>query len=427
MKESFLHYLWQYKKFNFSELQTTEGLPVTILHSGNYLQQSGPDFFNAQLIIGSQKWAGTVEIHLKSSDWYLHHHETDPAYENVILHVVWEHDTEVLRQNNSELPVLELKNYVDAEFVSQFQKLLSPKKWINCENDLSKIDAFTISNWKERLYFERLEERSKEIESLLRQTAHDWEAVFFLFLAKSFGLNVNGTLFFELMQSLPYLIIRKEQSDAVQLEALFLGRAGLLETDKEDVYFKDLKKRWNYLEQKYQIPQKILPQVHFFKLRPDNFPTIRLVQLAQLLHQKSNLFHQCMQIQTKNDFYQLFAVKPSVYWDTHYVFDKESKLKSKKLSKSFIDLLIVNTVLPFLFVYQRYQYSGDSEQLITLASQIQAEKNVVLEKFSTLGMSSKNSYDTQALLQLKKHYCDLNQCLSCAIGQKLLNFTSTKF
>lgn len=426
MKESFLHYLWQFKKFHFSELQTTEGLPITILHSGNYLQQAGPDFFNAQLIIGVQKWAGSVEIHLKSSDWYVHHHEIDPAYDNVILHVVWEHDTEVFRKNNTEIPVLELKNYVDAEILSQYQQLLSPKNWINCENDLFTIDAFTLSNWKERLYIERLEERSNEIEGLLSKTANDWEAVFFLYLAKSFGLNVNGGAFFQLMQSIPYHVIRKEQFEVVQLEALFFGRAGLLATEKEDVYFKELKKRWNYINQKYQLPQVFLQPVHFFKLRPDNFPTIRLAQFAQLIHQQPQLFLKCLKVQKIDDFYQLFSVAPAVYWNNHYVFDKESASKSKKLSKSFIDLLIINAVVPFLFAYYRYQNTDHSEQLIALASQIDPEKNVVLDKFSNLGMSAATSYDSQGLLQLKKEYCDFNRCLSCAIGQKLINFTSTK-
>lgn len=426
MKESFLHYLWQFKKFRFSELQTTEGLPITLLHSGNYLQQSGPDFFNAQLIIGTQKWAGTVEIHLKSSDWYVHHHETDPAYENVILHVVWVHDTEVFRKNNTEIPVLELKNYVDPEVLSQYQHLLTPKNWINCENDLSKIDSFTLTNWKDRLFFERLQERSNELEALLNKTANDWEAIFLLFLAKSFGLNVNGAVFFELMQSISYQVIRKEQSDAIQLEALFLGRASLLNAENEDLYYKELKNRWNYLEKKHQLPQMIIQPVHFFKLRPDNFPTIRLVQLAQLLHQEPQLFSKCMQIKKIENFYQLFSVAPSVYWDTHYVFDRESSSKSKKLSKSFIDLLVINAVLPFLLVFNRFQDSPDLEPLIALASQIQPEKNVILEKFSNLGIAINNSYDTQALLQLKKHYCDLNKCLSCEIGQKLINFTSIK-
>jgi hypothetical protein len=426
MKESFLHYLWQFKKFSFSELQTTEGLPITIVHSGNYLQQAGPDFFNAQLIIGTQRWAGSVEIHLKSSDWYVHHHETDAAYNNVILHVVWEHDTDVFRKNNTEIPVLELKNYVDAEILSHYQKLLSPKNWINCENELSIIDSFTLSNWKEKLFLERIEERSDEIEELLVTTANDWEAVFFLFLAKSFGLNVNGIVFFELMQSIPYEIIRKEQSDIVQLEALFLGRAGLLETDKEDVYFKELKKRWNYLQQKYQLPEIILQPVHFFKLRPDNFPTIRLAQLAQLISQEPQLFHKCMHIQKVSDFYQLVAIAPSVYWQSHYVFDRQSASKRKKLSKSFIDLVIINALLPFLFAFHRYQNSDSTEQLLALASQIEPEKNVMIDKFLSFGLTCNTSYDTQALLQLKKQYCDFNRCLSCAIGQKLINFTIAK-
>lgn len=427
MKESFLHYLWQFKKFPITELHTTEGLPIAILHCGNYLQQAGPDFFNAQLIIGTQKWAGSVEIHLKSSDWYVHHHETDAAYENVILHVVWEHDIEVYRRNNTEIPVLELKNYVDAAIFSQYQNLFSPKNWINCENDIASVDSFTLSNWKERLFFERLEERSNEIEGLLVKTANDWEAVFFLFLAKSFGLNVNGLVFFEVMQSIPYEIIRKEQSDVMQLEAIFLGKAGLLEIDKEDMYFKELKRRWLYLQQKYQLPKVILQPVHFFKLRPDNFPTIRLAQLAQLISQEPQLFHKCMHIQKVSDFYQLFAVGASVYWDSHYVFDKESSSKSKKISKSFVDLLIINAALPFLFFFHRYQNSDNSEQLLTLASQIHPEKNVILDKFSSVGLSADNSYDTQALLQLKKKYCDLNRCLSCTIGQKLINFTTTKY
>lgn len=426
MKESFLHYLWQYKKFHLSALLTTEGLPITILNSGNYLQQAGPDFFNAQLIIGTQKWAGNVEIHLKSSDWYVHHHETDSAYDNVILHVVWEHDTDVYRKNNSEIPVLELKNFVDPEFLERYQKLVSPKNWINCQNNLGTVDDFTISNWKEHLFIERLMNRSQEIEMVLSKTANDWEAVFFLFLAKSFGLNTNGTVFFEIMMSLPYTVIRKEQSESEQLDALFLGRAGLLEGDHEDLYFKNLKKRWSYLNQKYDLPKTILQPVHFFKLRPDNFPTIRLVQLAELIHRQPQLFYKCMKVQTLEDLYGLFSVAASGYWENHYVFDKESKSRKKKLSKSFVDLVILNAVLPVLFAYKRYQGVENSENLLALVSQMNPEKNVVIDKFSKVGLDSKSSYDTQALLHLKKNYCDLNKCLSCLIGQKLINFTFIK-
>jgi len=426
MKESFLHYLWQFKKFDVTSLLTTDGLPITLVQTGNYLQQAGPDFFNSQLIIGTQKWAGNVEIHLKSSDWYVHHHELDPAYENVILHVVWEHDIDVFRKNNTKIPVLELKNYVDSEVLLQYQKLLTPKKWINCEHDLHTIDDFTLIYWKEQLFIERMTLRQKEIDDLLVQTTNDWEAVFFLLLAKGFGLNTNGVIFFELMQSIPYAVIRKEKFDPVQLEALFFGRAHLLEVDSEDLYFTLLKKYWNNQQHKYQFETKVVPPVQFFKHRPDNFPTIRLSQLAQLLHKETQLFQQCMNAQSVSDFYELFAVSVSDYWKTHYVFDKEHKLSNKKLTTSFIDLLLINSVLPVLFAYNRYQGKDAIEQLISIASQLKPEKNTIIEKFMQLGITSQSGFDTQSYLHLKKHYCDLNKCLGCAIGQKLINFTTTK-
>jgi len=426
MKESFLHYLWQFKKFDVTSLLTTDGLPITLVQTGNYLQQAGPDFFNSQLIIGTQKWAGNVEIHLKSSDWYVHHHELDPAYENVILHVVWEHDIDVFRKNNTKIPVLELKNYVDSEVLLQYQKLLTPKKWINCEHDLHTIDDFTLIYWKEQLFIERMTFRQKEIDDLLVQTTNDWEAVFFLLLAKGFGLNTNGVIFFELMQSIPYAVIRKEKFDPVQLEALFFGRAHLLEVDSEDLYFTLLKKYWNNQQHKYRFETKVVPPVQFFKHRPDNFPTIRLSQLAQLLHKETQLFQQCMNAQSVSDFYELFAVSVSDYWKTHYVFDKEHKLSNKKLTTSFIDLLLINSVLPVLFAYNRYQGKDAIEQLISIASQLKPEKNTIIEKFMQLGITSQSGFDTQSYLHLKKHYCDLNKCLGCAIGQKLINFTTTK-
>jgi hypothetical protein len=426
MKESFLHYLWQFKKFDVTSLLTTEGLPITLVQTGYYLQQAGPDFFNAQLIIGTQKWAGNVEIHLKSSDWYVHHHELDPAYENVILHVVWEHDTEVFRKNNTKIPVLELSNYVDNDLLLQYQKLLTPKKWINCENDIHTIDDFTLTYWKEQLFIDRMTLRQKEIDELLVQTTNDWEAVFFLLLAKGFGLNTNGVIFFELMQSIPYAIIRKEKFDPIQLEALFFGRAQLLEAECEDLYFKLLNKYWNNQQQKYQFEVKMVPPVQFFKHRPDNFPTIRLSQLAQLLHKETQLFQKCMNAQSVSDYYDLFAVSVSDYWKAHYVFDKEHKQSNKKLTTSFIDLLLINSVLPVLFAYNRYQGIDAIEQLISIASQLKPEKNTIIQKFMQLEISCQSGFDTQSYLHLKKNYCDLNKCLHCAIGQKLINFTTTK-
>ena len=290
MKEDFLHYLWKFKKFDTLNLKTANNEEITIVNVGQYLELAGPDFFNAQITIGDQKWAGNVEIHLKSSDWYVHHHERDVAYENVILHVVWEHDTEIFRSNNTEIPVLELKKYVDAVTIANYQSLLSPKTWIFCEKQLKEIDEFTFRNWQERLFFERLERKSKPIYDLLEQTNNDWEAVLFCLLAKNFGLNTNGEIFLKIANSIPFSIIRKESFEVENLEALIFGHAGLLDSEKEDNYFKDLKFRYFYLLHKYQMDKNCVEPVQFFKHRPDNFPTIRLSQLANLYHSQQNLF-----------------------------------------------------------------------------------------------------------------------------------------
>ena len=228
MKEDFIHYVWLHKKFNFSNLITQQGQSVTIIHSGNYLQNSGPDFFNAQLIIGNQKWAGNIEMHVKSSDWYVHHHETDDQYNNVILHVVWEHDAPIFRKDTTEIPVLELKNYVDAEERIKYESLLTPKTWIYCENQIRNVANFVFSNWQERLFFERLERKSIVIHQLLQQTDNDWEAVLFCLLAKNFGLNTNGEAFLKIAQSISFSVIRKESVELTYLEALLFGQANLL-------------------------------------------------------------------------------------------------------------------------------------------------------------------------------------------------------
>ena len=265
MKEDFLHYVWQHKKFDFSNLITVAGELLTITNSGNYLQQAGPDFFNAQIVIGNQKWAGNVEIHLKSSDWYLHNHEKDANYDSVILHIVWEHDTPVFRKDNSEISVLELKNYVSTAVLENYKALTSPKSWIYCENQIKDINSFVLKNWQERLFFERLERKAIPIELLLVETENDWEAVLFCMLAKNFGLNTNGEIFLQLAKSIPYAIIRKESFEVTNLEALLFGTANLFPVDVQDGYTKDLKNRYDYMVQKYQLTKVILAPVQFFK------------------------------------------------------------------------------------------------------------------------------------------------------------------
>jgi hypothetical protein len=426
MKEDFLHYVWQYKKFAFTNLQTVTAQELTIIHSGYYIQQAGPDFFNAQVIIDNQKWAGNIEIHLKSSDWYVHHHETDANYDNVILHVVWEHDTDVFRKNNTVVPVLELKQHVSKEVLQHYNQLFAQKTWINCENQLNTVDNFTISNWIERLFFERLEKKANEVEILLQQNTFDWEATFFQLLAKSFGLNTNGEAFLKISLLIPYSVIKKERIEVENIEALFFGSAGLLAEENEDLYFTDLKKRWNYLKHKHQLEINFFQPVQFFKHRPDNFPTIRLAQLAGLVVKQQQLFELIIDAVSTKEIYHFFDCNVSDYWKSHYVFDKPHLKKNKKLSKNFIDLLILNCILPIKFAFGHSNGNINPEALIALASEIDAEKNTIIEKFNQFELVSRNSYHSQAVLQLKKEYCNTNKCLHCAIGQKLINFTSKK-
>ncbi|MBE8725876.1 DUF2851 family protein [Flavobacterium hungaricum] len=420
MREDFIHYLWRFKKFDTTNLRTTQNEPITIIRSGDYLELSGPDFFNAQLIIGNQKWAGNVEIHTKASDWYNHFHEKDKAYENVILHVVWENDSTIFRRNNTEIPVLVLKNYVSKDIISSYNSLLVAKTWIFCEKELSQIDNFTFKNWQERLFFERLERKSQFVKELLLELENDWEAVLFCLLAKNFGLNTNGNSFLQIAKAIPFSIIRKESFELGNLEALLLGTAGLLEKDYQDVYCIDLKIRYFYLVDKYKISKAYVDNVEFFKHRPDNFPTIRLSQLANLYHTEQHLFSKIIHLNSAQKVYETIKVSAGLYWQTHYQFDKESSFKSKFLSKSFLDLIIINTIIPIQFTYANTIGESISENLISFMMGVTSEKNAILDKFESFGISSENAFESQSLLELKNEYCNKKGCLKCAVGMNLL-------
>lgn len=420
MKEDFLHYLWKFRKFDNLNLKTAQNESITIIKPGDYLELSGPDFFNAHIKIGDQKWAGNVEIHLKSSDWYLHNHEKDPAYENVILHVVWENDTAIFRENNTEIPVLVLKDYVSQEIIENYYTLVSPKTWISCERQLNEIDGFIFKNWQERLFFERLERKSAFVYELLEETNQDWEAVLFCMLAKNFGLNTNGNSFLQIAKSIPFSIIRKESFEAGSLEALFLGTAGLLDGEKEDVYFKDLKFKYFFLLHKYQLEKIHVDPVLFFKLRPDNFPTIRLSQLAELYNKHQNLFSKIIALKSAKEVYSLMDVSSGEYWKNHYQFDKVSPMKAKPLSKSFLDLIIINTIIPIQFAYSNTIGEFVTEDLIDFMIEVDSEKNAVIDKFNSFGIKSANAFESQSLLELKNEYCNNKACLKCAVGIELL-------
>lgn len=420
MKEDFIHYVWNYKKFDFSNLKTTQGENLIIVNSGQYLQKAGPDFFNAQIILENQKWAGNVEIHLKSSDWYLHNHEKDDNYNNVILHVVWDHDTPIFRKNNSEIPVLEIKSYVSKEELNNYLSLTTQKSWIFCENQITNIDEFVFSNWQERLFYERLERKIQPVNQLLEESENDWESLLFCMLAKNFGLNTNGESFLKMAKSITFSLIRKEALEVMYLEALFFGQADMIPIDVEDNYPKELKSWYDYIALKYKLSKPAIEPIQFFKHRPDNFPTIRLSQLAMLYHLHRNLFSKIIEANSIEEIYKIFNLSVSDYWKTHYNFDKASSKKEKSLSKSFIDLVIINTIIPVRFAYARAQGKEISETLTDLLSNIPSEKNSIIEKFTTFGIKSKNAFQSQSLLELKNEYCNHKRCLQCAIGLELL-------
>ena len=420
MQEEFLHYLWVNKKLPFTQLKTHLNESLEINHFGQYLQNAGPDIFNAQISINQQKWAGNIEIHIKSSDWYVHNHEKDANYDNVILHVVWENDSPIFRKDNSEIPTLELKKYVSLSEINKYKSLIASKSWINCENHISETDDFVWDNWLESLFLNRLQRKSEMIDKRLQETNNNWEAVFFEMLAKNFGLNTNGDCFLQLAQSIPYSIIRKESFDAETLEALFFGKLNMLEEDLEDEYYFKLKSNWDFLQLKYNIKEEFGLQPQFFKLRPDNFPTIRLSQLIHLISNKQNLFSQILLADSYSDIKNLLKSETSEYWKSHYNFSKKSKLKSKVFTDQFIDLLIINTIVPIKFSYSKNQGRLNIEELISLLEAIPSEKNSILDKFSEFKVKSANAFQSQSLLELKNEYCNKNKCLKCAVALQLL-------
>lgn len=422
MREDFLHYLWKYQKIDQRVLTTVDGIPVKIVSPGIHNYLSGPDFFNARLFIGDQEWAGNVEIHLSSSHWYVHGHQNDPAYDNVILHVVWEHDVDIYRKDDTALPVVEIRNMVLPGALSSYENLCSGSgnRWINCENDFRDVDGFLVKNWLERLYLERLEQKTFLIHSLLEKCAGDWEAVLFQMLARNFGLNINGEAFLSIATSIPFGVIRKTRSNKSLLEALLLGQGGLLDKDHEEPYFKQLKNEYDYLRTKYGLSRNGVLPVKYFRLRPDNFPEIRLAQLAAVYHSNDYLFSSVERSSEIEEIYDLFEVHLNGFWSSHYTFSSSHGQRKKMLTRKFMNLLIINTIVPVKFSYLK-SIGKDIENLFTIIEAIAPEENQVIKKFRSLDPTcAGNALQSQALLQLKKEYCEKNACLQCAVGMKIL-------
>ncbi|WP_437399340.1 DUF2851 family protein [Flagellimonas lutimaris] len=423
MREDLLYFIWKHNKLPAKQLCASNNKTVLVKATGIQNRVAGPDFFNAKVEIDGQLWAGNVEMHLKSSDWYVHHHETDENYDNVILHVVWEDDIAVFRKDGSQIPTLEVKHYVSEELLDRYRNLLenSRSSFINCEKDLKELDSFLVENWLHRLYIERLEHKSKLIMDLLETSKNDWEAVLFKLLAKNFGSKVNGPYFLERAKQLDFSIARKTSNEPLQLEALLFGHFGLLNvSDCTDTHYLQLKKEYGYLIQKFGMTEN-LSKPDFFGLRPPNFPTIRISQLVSLYLGNHNIFSKLMDLNKLEDIYQVFAVCAGSYWENHYTFGKTSKQRIKKLSKKFIDLVIINTLVPLKFCYAKHVGKDWNEELVELVSQIEREENSIIKNFKEIGSKTQNALESQAKLELYNNYCSKNKCMQCAIGTQLLN------
>jgi uncharacterized protein DUF2851 len=416
MNERLLQYIWQFRYFNKQELTTIAGEQLHILHPGNLNTNQGPDFLDAKIKIGDTTWAGNIELHIRSSDWELHRHSGDKNYKNIILHVVWQHDVDL----HLPFSTLELNNRIPKLLLSKYDELMNEGNFIPCEKNLHSTSSIVWMTWKERLLVERLENKYQFILERLHQNKNNWEETFWWLLARNFGVKVNSDAFEKIARSLPVIILAKHKSQVHQTEALLFGQAGLLESDFTESYPILLQKEYRFLKSKYKLSPIILP-LHFLRMRPSNFPTIRIAQLAMLVHYSSHLFSKLKESSSLKEVKDMFTVTTNDYWHYHYVFEELSAFKEKHIGGQMINNLLINTVIPILFAYGHYN-NEEPYKLKALAwlEQIEAEKNTITNGYSKIGIANKNAFDSQSLIQLKNEYCNKKRCLECAVGNSII-------
>jgi hypothetical protein len=421
--EDFLHYVWKFRLFDRLNLQTTQGEEIEVFSSGLHNTHAGPDFQNARIRIGDTVWAGNAELHLSSSDWQRHGHTTDNAYDNVILHVVYRDDEPVLRADGRRIPTLELKERISPDLYNRYHNLVFGNQVIiPCEASIATVDGLTLHNWLTRILVERLEKRSQAVIAALENNRGDWEETFYQFLAANFGFKTNALPFELLAKSLPQNILAKHKNYPMQIEALLFGQAGFLNNELTDDYPRSLKMEYDFLRKKYNLTPIENHLWKFLRMRPQNFPTIRLAQFAALVVQSNHLFSKVLETSEVSHLRKLFSdsgINP--YWDTHYRFDKESKAAVKHLGQASIDTILLNTVALFLFSYGKHlQLQHYVSQSLKLLENIPAEQNNITADFVTLGLRINTAFESQALLELKNSYCDYKKCLQCGVGIKIL-------
>ncbi len=421
MTEEFLHHIWKFKLFDQSDLKTTTGEAIEILKAGIHNFDAGPDFFNAQLKVGDTLWAGNAEIHINASDWKKHFHQHDKAYNNIILHIVYNADEPVYRASGEAIPTIEIKERIDKKIIQNYLNFKSNRDWIPCEKQIAGVPPLILNNTFDKLLLERLERKSRSIEDSLKLNNNNWEETFYQHLARNFGFKTNAEPFELLAKSLPSLVLSKHKSSLLQIEALLFGQAGLLNEHLEDKYLQALQNEYVFLKQKFKLNSIDSHLWKFLRLRPVNFPTIRIAQFANLIFNSTHLFSKIVETEKCDALKKLMNVDVSEYWQTHYVFDKSSKLNTKHLGNDSINNILINTVVPFLFVYGKQKDEVKYiERALQFLEQITGENNSIIKKWGSLKIPVKTAYSTQALLQLKNEYCNHKKCLNCNIGNYLL-------
>jgi hypothetical protein len=416
MTERLLQYIWQFQYFNGVDLHTEEGELLQIIHPGTFNTNQGPDFSDAKIKVNKTIWAGSIELHIKTSDWKNHKHSDDKNYKNVILHVVWQQDIQL------DLPcsTLVLQDKVPKLLLAKYDELMNGDFFILCEKHIHQINSLSWQSWKERLLVERLEKRTQIIFDHQQKNKNHWEETFWWLLAKNFGAKLNSIAFEKVAQSVSVNILAKHKDQIHQVEALLFGQAGLLDHDFTEDYPKLLQKEYQFLKKKYNL-QKVEASMIFLRMRPSNFPTIRLAQLAMLVHNSLHLFSKIKESNDIKSIKQLLQVTANDYWHYHYVFDETTAFKKKKLGEEMTDNILINTVVPVLFAYGHYH--GESiykDKALQWLEDIKAEKNSITTGFASLHVENKTAFDSQALIQLKNEYCNKKRCLDCSIGNKLI-------
>lgn len=419
--EDLLCFVWQYRKIPIS-LQTITGEQVKIINPGIKNNDSGPDFFGAKIQIGETTWAGNIEIHIKSSDWQKHKHHKNSAYDSVILHVVYEYDKPTVDNIIEDIPTIELKQFINKELIDKYKDLINSISWIPCEKNLNDVEQITIKPWLSRIMVERLEKKTDIIKEILAQNKMDWETSFFYWFSSCFGFKLNNEAFLMLAKSIPFKTIMWHQNNLFQIEALLFGQAGLLRKNFKDEYPKKLKKEYDFLAEKYKLTP-LDPKIwKFMRTRPGNFPTIRISQLANILTKIKILLFEMINSSNYNKLKILLKTESSEYWKSHYNFEKKSdNIKQKKLGSLGVDNLIINAIVPFIFLYGKFH---DKEKIqnsaISILENIKPEENHIIKKWGNLGIKADNSLESQALIELFNSYCTNKKCLSCSIGASLL-------